>query len=70
MFSSVQMLERTVSDLTLNPPFTQDSQVTPVTTTVPEPNVAVLCDPRRPSECWLRNPAWIGETFLLLIFVV
>ncbi|KAF8804697.1 hypothetical protein BYT27DRAFT_7107079 [Phlegmacium glaucopus] len=50
------MLDRTLSDQALNPPFTQATNGNPPAPHTDEPAPRDL---RRPSEGWLRNPAWI-----------
>ena len=56
------MLNRSLSDQVLEPPFTQLASNEPRNTQDVDANTATQ-ETQRPSAGWLRNPAWIGTFF-------
>lgn len=56
------MLNRSLSDQVLRPPFTQPTTNEPREAQDVDANTT-FGDARRPSAGWLRNPAWIGTLF-------
>ena len=64
------MVERTLSDQVLNPPFTQPDPTSVAGAAVNSVFNTGRADTRRPSDAWLRNPAWMGTQFMKFLYAI